>query len=271
MDKNIHIIGSEGFIGKNIQKRSSNLPIICWSHSSSKYYFNIFEKDSWQKLLNMNPKKIIFLSWPGLPNYDSDFHILKNLPAMVDFFEILFKRNIERIIIVGTCYEYGNQSGMLSEDFNVYPINSYAIAKNSLRKSIEKFSENSQTSWAWARLFYPYGDGQNQNSLIPSLLRAIKNKEEIFQIGSSCQKRDFIHVHEVIKHLFFLVENYQCKGIFNIGSGKPTSIIEIVKKIVLEKNSNINIVINSSKNRKNESQEFWANMKKFNQFMNLEK
>ena len=110
-EKNIHIIGSGGFIGKNIQKISINLPIISWSHSSSKYYFNIFERDSWQKLLNMNPKKIIFLSWPGLPNYDSDYHILKNLPAMVDFFEILFKKNIKRIVISGTCYEYGNQSG----------------------------------------------------------------------------------------------------------------------------------------------------------------
>tara|TARA_A100001035_G_C27703584_1_gene463716 strand:- start:172 stop:993 length:822 start_codon:yes stop_codon:yes gene_type:complete len=265
----IHIIGSEGFIGKNIKKIACQFSPIYWSHTSKENYFNIFERNSWQKLLDMNPHKIIFLSWPGLPNYDSDLHIKENLPAMVDFFEILFKRNIERVVIVGTCYEYGNESGMLSEDLEVYPLNNYAIAKNLLRKSIQKLSEKSKTSWAWTRLFYPYGEGQNENSLIPSLLSAIKNQEEIFEIGSPYQKRDFIHVLEVVKYLLFLVNNNDCVGIFNIGSGKPTSVFEIVQKIILEKKSKIKIVYNPYKNRKNESQEFWANMTKLKKFTNM--
>ena len=254
----IDIIGAGGFIGKNIQRFQNNNNLIKWSHSSKEYNFDIYDQNSWENLFNTKPKKILFLSWPGLPNYDSTSHVVKNLPVMINFFEQLIRRDVERIVVTGTCYEYGIMTGKLSENFPVEPINQYAIAKNTLRQVLQKLCHENNVSFAWARLFYPYGEFQNPKSLIPSLKRAIKNNEKIFTIGSGDQIRDFIPIEKVVNYLLFLVNNIAIEGIFNIGSGKPTSIKSLVEEIVETENSSINILENLDKNRINESHEFWV-------------
>ena len=260
----IHVIGAEGFIGKNIQSFYTDNNLIKWSHSTNEYNFDIYDQSSWEMLFNSNPQKILFLSWPGLPNYDSTLHLVKNLPAMINFFEELVRRDVKRIVVTGTCYEYGSMKGKLSEDFNVEPINQYAIAKNTLRQVLQNLCHANNVSFAWARLFYPYGEFQNPKSLIPSLIRAIKNNEKFFTIGAGDQIRDFISIEKVVNYLLFLVNNRENEGIFNIGSGKPTSIKSLVNEIVENENSNISILENLDKNRKNEPQEFWADMTKLN-------
>ena len=60
------------------------------------------------------------------------------------------------------------------------------------------------------------------------------------------------------------MENDDMKGIYNIGSGKPKSIIDVVKEIKKERNSSIKIITNYYKDRDDEPQEFWADMQKLN-------
>ena len=258
----IHIVGSQGFIGKNIQKYYSQENLINWSHSSKKNNFDIFNKKSWNNILKTKPQKIIFLSWPGLPNYDSSFHVSKNLPFMIYFFEELIKQGVKRIVVTGTCYEYGSISGALSENELVEPLNQYAIAKNTLRQVLQKLCHENKVSFAWARIFYPYGEYQNPNSLIPSLKRSIDNKEKFFQISSGDQIRDFIEIKQVVFYLLFLVNNSQNQGIFNIGSGNPKSVKNLVEEIVENEKSNIEIIKSDIKIRKNEPKKFWADMTK---------
>lgn len=267
VDNKIHLIGSEGFIGKSIQKISINQELVNWSHSSKENYFNIFENSSWSRILDMKPQRIIFLSWPGLPNYDSDFHLTHNLPAIVNFFESIIYSGVKRIVFTGTCYEYGDKSGMLSEFDSPEPICHYGISKNLLRIIIQNMCENNSVSWAWTRIFYPYGKMQNPDSLFPSLIRSIKEKDEFFTISSSSKKRDFINVKKVAEYLL-LLSNTREDGIFNIGSGKPQLVYDFVDNIIKENKSNIKIIKDSSLDRKNEPNEFWADVKKINNLRN---
>ena len=104
----------------------------CWSHRNvdPSTHFDLFDRASWDTLLNCKPTHVILLSWPGLPNYQENFHVTRNLPACIDLIEQLAAVGLERIVIAGTCYEYGLQNGALLEDQLTDPVNCYAIAKD---------------------------------------------------------------------------------------------------------------------------------------------
>ena len=264
MDKKIHLIGSEGFIGKALQRKKVGNDIINWSHQNKDFYFDLFDEKSWVNLFLSNPKLIIILSWPGLPNYADSFHTEINLPLMINFIEKLISNGVDKIVFAGTCYEYGLLNGKLKEDIIVEPTTQYGIAKNCLRQEITKLCEKNNVAWSWLRIFYPYGPHQNKNALLPSLMRAIERKDSYFKISSGNLIRDFIHVDKVAEHLLLLVKNRKIIGIFNSGSGKPQTILHKVELIKEKQNSTIEIITNFYNNRVHEPKEFWADMQKLN-------
>ena len=266
----IHLIGSEGFIGKAVQKYSAKYSFYCWSHSykEKENRFDLYDKSSWNTLLNTSPKTVLLLSWPGLPNYNNSLHLTKNLPLFIELVEALVNFGCKNIVVSGTCYEYGNINGCLEENLKVDPNNLYAIAKDSLRRSIQIICEKNNVRWAWARIFYPYGVDQNKDSLFPSLIRAIEEKKQEFNITSGNKKRDFISSKQVALNLLTLCSNLEAKGIFNCGSGKPLSIFEFAQSVVKDKNSTISIIKGGYPFRVGEPKSFWADMKKFNNLDN---
>ena len=262
----LNLIGSEGFIGKAIKKNVLDFNLHCWSHKINKEEnkFDLYDENSWKKLLNSSPKNVLLLSWPGLPNYDRNFHLEKNLPASIRLVENLVNSGCENIVISGTCYEYGMRTGALRENMKVNPVNSYALAKDYLRKKVQAICDKNNVKWAWSRIFYPYGVGQNKNSLYPSLLKAIEDNEKQFKMSSGKQIRDFISVDEVASNLLFLCNKKNACGIFNCGSGQPISITKFVENIIKIKKSNIHLKKNFYSDRNDEPDEFWADMTKFN-------
>ncbi len=261
----IHLLGSEGFIGKALQREAGGLSMHCWSHRESdpEQHFDLLDPSSWQSLLNQNPTHAILLSWPGLPNYQEPFHITRNLPACVELIEQLAAAGLQRLVVAGTCYEYGLQNGPLKEDQFTDPANCYAIAKDSLRRVIASRYTQQDLQWCWARIFYPYGNGQNPNSLLPTLLKALETGEEFFPMGSGRQLRDFIDVKEVARQLLTLATHQDAAGIYNVGSGKPRSVLEMVEEAVEAHGGNIQLKRGVYQDRSDEPLAFWAHMNNF--------
>ena len=112
---NLHIIGSNGFLGTAIKNMNKDNSLVFWSHlcKNEDLYFDINERKSWEVILSKKPKNVILLSWPGLPNYDKEFHLTKNLPDSINFIDELIASGLEKILIAGTCYEYGLLEGKL--------------------------------------------------------------------------------------------------------------------------------------------------------------
>lgn len=259
----IHLVGSGGYIGQQIKAIEQD-SCVCWSHAkNSSNYFNLMDQRTWDNLFLEIPENIIFLSWPGLPNYNQMHHLTNVLPQCIRFFEQLFANGCKNILVTGTCYEYGLQNGALSEDNVCDPVNMYGIAKDSLRRSLHQLAHTYNVRYAWLRIFYLYGDNQNPRSLYPSVLSAIKEKKNVFNISSGRQIRDFVHIDSVVKQILFLMKNRHVGGIFNCASGNPISIYEFVKKIIIEHNSNMQIRRGYYIDRDDEPLAFWANMNKY--------
>ncbi|PTT60798.1 epimerase, partial [Pseudomonas sp. HMWF007] len=76
----------------------------------------------------------------------------------------------------------------------------------------------------WARLFYLHGEGQNSNSLLASLDRAIDAGEAQFNMSAGDQLRDYLEINEAASQLVTLLTRRDSDGVTNCCSGLPVSV-----------------------------------------------
>jgi dTDP-6-deoxy-L-talose 4-dehydrogenase (NAD+) len=150
----------------------------------------------------------------------------------------------------------------LQEDAFTDPLNYYAIAKDTLRRVVALRCSARGVQWCWLRVFYPYGVGQNQSSLLPSLQRAIDEGQPLFAMSSGRQLRDFVSVEDVAKQLLILATAKCATGIYNGGSGHPRSVLELAEELVSSNNSSIKLDRGAYPDRSDEPLAFWAQMNK---------
>ena len=166
------VSGATGFVGQHLIPLllNNNFQVIATSRDQQKA-----SKFSWYKdvkfiALDLSKDQmtidtpqdvgLIHLAWQGLPNYKSSFHIDVNLPQSYNFIKSLVLQNLSQVLVVGTCYEYGLQSGPIASITKPLPCNPYAIAKNNLREQLYALSKEYSFCFQWARLFYMYGKGK---------------------------------------------------------------------------------------------------------------
>lgn len=191
------------------------------------------------KHFNINSKmSLIHLAWSGLPNYNSAFHFEENLPKSYEFIKSCIQCGLSRVLVTGTCLEYGFQSGPISSDTKPFPSNPYAFAKDVLRQQLEFLAKESPFSLLWARLFYIYGKGQNAQSILSQLDTAINNDDPIFNMSYGEQLRDYLPVEAVAQQLYDLYTDKK-EGAYNICSGIPISIKRLVEERICQSNSSI--------------------------------
>ena len=181
---------------------------------------------------------MLHLAWPGLADFRNPAHQERHLPADAQFIERMLAAGLHRLLITGTCLEYGLTNGPLSEATPSAPTLPYAIAKDALRQRIEKRMPGAATL-IWARLFYLHGPGQNPKSVLAQLDAAIDRGDPAFPMSQGEQLRDYLPVAEVAGRLVRLIETQGASGIYNICSGEPISIRRLVEARIAERGAAI--------------------------------
>jgi len=239
MIQNIIITGGTGFIGryvvKQLMRERYRITLVCRDIKKAQILFkgsNIkfiqHDLDSREELeLDCNKSILIHLAWSTLDSYHSEAHLTQHLPNHITFLEGLLRNGLKSIIISGTCFEYGLVDGQIPPYQSAAPVCNYARAKNNLHTHMRQIQNKYSYCLHWARIFYVYGEGESSKTLLGQLKSAIQNKETIFNMSRGDQKRDFIHVNEVAKHLIKLIRNQQ-SGVTNICTGKPKSVNQFV-------------------------------------------
>ncbi|MDR3411067.1 MAG: NAD(P)-dependent oxidoreductase [Formivibrio sp.] len=133
-----------------------------------------------------------------------------------------------RVVVAGTCAEYDWAHGYLREDATpCSPTTTYGVAKNATRQMIEALCELHGTSFAWGRIFFPFGQGEAAQRLIPSLLRVFRGEAPPFGVNANAF-RDMLYVPDVAK-AFLTLLSHTNQGSFNICSGQPVQIEQVVR------------------------------------------
>jgi dTDP-6-deoxy-L-talose 4-dehydrogenase (NAD+) len=187
------------------------------------------------------PDVLIHLAWGGLPNYKSLYHFETELPTHYSFLKQLIEAGLPALVVTGTCFEYGMQSGASSVELSVQPTNPYAYAKAALHQQL-RFLQATQTfKLTWARLFYLYGQGQAATSLYTQLQQAITRGDKVFNMSGGEQLRDYLPVEVAAQQLVQLAMNQNVRDTVNICSGQPISVRRLVEQWLSEKNHDIRL------------------------------
>ena len=158
------------------------------------------------------------------------------------------------------------QSGELSESTPTLPTVAYAVAKDRLRRSLEKLNTGGGFTLQWARIFYTYGQGQHPHSLIAQLDRAVESGAITFNMSGGEQLRDYLPVEDVASRLVVLLEQSQCNGVVNICSGKPISVRNLVEQRLAERGASIRLNLGHYPYPDYEPMAFWGDGKKFGKY-----
>jgi dTDP-6-deoxy-L-talose 4-dehydrogenase (NAD+) len=221
-------------------------------------YFNYFDK----------PDIAIHLAWEGLPRYKEKFHLEENLPRHAGFLTNLVQNGLKSLTVTGTCLEYGLQNGCLKEDITIQPIVPYAIAKNKLREVLQSLQGVYQFSLKWVRLFYMFGPGQNPNSLVSQLDKAIEAGDREFNMSQGDQTRDFLPVEKVGEYLVRIALQDSVDGIINCCSNTPVTVRAFVENYLKERRKNIDLNLGYYPYLDYEPMHFWGDDKKLKTILN---
>jgi dTDP-6-deoxy-L-talose 4-dehydrogenase (NAD+) len=242
----IAVTGATGFIGRHVlaelEARSvETIAIVRAStarplgHSgSSVVQLDLHDPPSNAFEFMDRPDALIHLAWSGLPNYSSLHHFEEELPAHYRFLKQLIESGLQNIVVAGTCFEYGMQSGALSEDTAPLPSNPYGFAKNALRSQLTFLGATHPFQLTWARLFYLYGEGQVGSALLPQLRQAVERGDEVFNMSGGKQQRDYLRVEEAAGFLVSLARTKKNIGTVNVCSGTPVSVRKLVEGWIKE-------------------------------------
>lgn len=272
------VTGATGFIGNYVVKEllrhgqdviatSSNEQKALqadWFEQVTYISFDLRNADDTDDLYSLfgKPGIVIHLAWEGLPNYRSAFHIEENLPRHFSFLSNLVRNGLQDLTVTGTCFEYGMQEGCLSEDMRALPGNPYGKAKDELRKELEKLQQRYPFSFKWVRLFYMYGKGQNPNSLLSQLDKALERGEKLFHMSGGQQVRDFLPVEKVAENIVSIALQKKVEGVVNNCSGVPVTVQAFVENYLEEKKKDITLDLGHYPYPDYEPMRFWGDVTK---------
>jgi nucleoside-diphosphate-sugar epimerase len=136
----------------------------------------------------------------------------------------------ERLIGAGSCAEYASSITPCAEDTTpLHPMSLYGESKVTAYRQLAALAETTSLSFAWGRIFLPYGPYQAPARLIPSVITALLRQLPI-PCPASAQMRDFIHVQDVADAFVALLDS-DLTGACNFGSGLAVSIRDLVTLI----------------------------------------
>ena len=271
----ILVTGATGFVGQNVIPKliQQNHEVIATStdiqkaktfawYNDVKYIECDYHKEDIDYYRKFDrPEAVIHLAWKGLPNYNAPFHVTDNLPVNSKLLKNFVDNDIRKLVVVGTCYEYGMQNGCLAEDLCTNPVTQYGLAKDTLRKFLEFVTRDTETSFNWVRLFYLYGEGQT-NAILPQLDRAIGRGDKIFNMSMGEQLRDYLSIEQATQYLRVITEQRSVDGIINCCLGKPISIRRLIENRIEQRNAKISLNLGYYPYISHEPMAFWGNTTK---------
>jgi dTDP-6-deoxy-L-talose 4-dehydrogenase (NAD+) len=270
----IALTGATGFVGRHLvtelERRSISPTLICQPSTEIPPSFarhpvvlvNLKEMPAKTFDLMGQPDVLIHLAWGGLPNYKSLHHFEEELPAHYRFLKTLIESGLKNLLVTGTCFEYGMQSGQLHEDSETRPNNPYGFAKDMLRRQLQYLQQARPFNLTWTRLFYLYGEGQAANSLLPQIKRAVEQGDRVFNMSGGEQLRDYLPIVDVVKHLVSLAMTGSNNGVVNVCSGKPISVRKLVEGWIEENGWSIDLNLGYYPYPDYEPMAFWGDRDK---------
>lgn len=185
----------------------------------------------WDELARFAPEACIHAAWIATPGVYLESPENRDwVRWSVDFLNRLPALGVRQIVALGTCIEYRITGQPLREDRTpLAPVSTYARSKCELHEQLRASPALASTALAWARIFYPYGEGEHPARLASSLISRLSLGEPVM-LKTPGSKKDYIHADDVATALLTLVEG-NFNGPVNIGTGEGVAVETIARNL----------------------------------------
>lgn len=255
MDKNakIYVAGHRGMVGsaivRKLEKEGYNNLVVKTSSE-----LDLRNQQAVKEFFDKERPEYVFLAAAKVGGiianntYRAQF-IYENLLIESHIIHNSYEVGVKKLLFLGSSCVYPKLAPQpLKEEYllsgYLEPTNQpYAIAKIAGIELCDGYRAQYGCNFISAMPTNLYGPNDNydlQNShVLPALLRkfitAKKNNDPYVELwGTGSPRREFLHVDELADACFFLMENYNDKGLVNVGWGTDVTILELaqlVKKI----------------------------------------
>lgn len=173
-----------------------------------------------------------------------------NVGGTVTLMEAMRDVGVRRVVFISSGAVYGRQPEQpLREDFVTKPQSPYAVSKLAAEYYIRTIGALWGIEAVCLRVFNAYGPGQHippvHAPVIPSMLRQAYQHGTIVIHGDGSQTRDYVYVDDVVNAIVAASTAPDVnQAIINIGSGRETSVRELVKLVMAATGGEPEIVYN---------------------------
>ncbi len=158
-----------------------------------------------------------------------------NVQGTVNVLRAGIEAGVRRAVFASTCAVYGDAERMpIREDAPLRPLSPYAESKAMAEAECAKRSGGFERGITVLRFFNVYGprpNGAEGGGVVDSFAGRIGGGERPIVYGDGGQTRDFVHVADVCRAIEIALSGAAPPGVFNIGTGKETSMVELARRI----------------------------------------
>ena len=183
--------------------------------------------------------------------YPREYNLV-NVGGTVTLMEAMRDVGVKRVILISSGTIYGNQRNQpMKESCRPNPRSPYAVSKLSAEYYVRTIGDLWEIETVCLRVFNAYGPGQplppSHPPVIPYCLRQAMDNGTIVIHGNGEQTRDYVFIEDVVDAMVAasFAEKIN-RLIINVGSGKETSVNEIVKTVKDLTGTKPEIVVNKS-------------------------
>jgi nucleoside-diphosphate-sugar epimerase len=246
LTKLVLLTGASGFVGaqvvKNLLGRGIKLCLVVREGSESKlpdspYIEKIIstkdlfsESIEWWSSAFEGVELVIHCAWYAEPKKYLESPI--NISCLEGSLKIALaasKSLVKKFVGIGTCFEYDTSFGYLSANTPLLPKNMYAASKVASFLLMSQIFSQSQTEFLWCRLFYLYGEGEDDRKLAAYVKKQLAFDLPVL-LTDGLQTRDYLDVYDAASQIVDSALS-SAKGPINICSGIPITIRDFVRKL----------------------------------------
>lgn len=159
------------------------------------------------------------------------------------------RAGVKRFVFASSTAVYGDANPLpLREDYPPRPISPYAASKAAAEGYCPAFNKCYGLETVVLRYFNVYGPGQRNSAysgVITRFLENALNDKPLIIYGDGKQTRDFIYVDDVVEATVLALKGDGVEGeAFNVCTGKPTSVNELVEIVRAIAGKDLRVVYN---------------------------
>jgi UDP-glucose 4-epimerase len=176
-----------------------------------------------------------------------------NVGGTVSLMEAMRDTGVRRVVFTSSGAVYGHQERQpVREVDSPQPDSPYAVSKWAAEQYIHTIGELWGIETVALRIFNAYGPRQSlpvsHAPVVPRFLHQVLTGGSVMIFGNGRQTRDFVYVDDVVEVLLrAATAQHINRQVINIGSGKETSIQELVQYVEQVTGRHANVINNSQK------------------------